>query len=93
MSHTKTIKPPTVNPPASESFTGIDSAFRLIVIAIERNKQLLLGSPSRLEPDSHNHKSISIALEEVKQGLVPFTIGESEPAPTVSHERVLAFSE
>lgn len=54
-------------------FSGEESVFRLIVVAIKRNKQLLHGSPSRLEPCLHRHKNTSIALEEVRKGLVAFT--------------------
>lgn len=52
---------------------GIDSRFRLIVVAALRNKQLLHGSPPRIEVDPRRHRNTSIALEEVKRGLVPFT--------------------
>jgi len=57
-----------------EKWPGIDSKFRLIIIAALRSKQLLRGSPPRIEVDPRRHKNTSLALEEVKQGLVPFTI-------------------
>ncbi|HEX8843492.1 MAG TPA: DNA-directed RNA polymerase subunit omega [Pyrinomonadaceae bacterium] len=52
----------------------IDSRYRLIVVAALRAKQLLHGSPPRIEVDPLRRRNTSIALEEVKQGLVPFEI-------------------
>lgn len=54
-------------------FSGVDSVFRLIVVATKRNKQLLRGAQNRLEPCSHRHKNTTIALEEVRKGLISFT--------------------
>ena len=55
---------------------GIDSRYRLIVVAALRSKQLLGGSLPRIEDDPRRHRNTSIALEEVKRGLVPFTIDD-----------------
>ncbi|HVF48996.1 MAG TPA: DNA-directed RNA polymerase subunit omega [Pyrinomonadaceae bacterium] len=52
---------------------NIDSRFRLIIVAALRNKQLQHGSPPRIEVDPRRRRNTSIALEEVKRGLVPFT--------------------
>ena len=57
-----------------EIWPGVDSRYRLIVVAALRSKQLLRGAASRIEDDSQRRKNTSIALEEVKRGLVPFTI-------------------
>lgn len=57
-----------------EVWPGVDSRYRLIVVAALRSKQLLRGSLPRIEVDLQRHKNTSIALEEVKRGLVPFTI-------------------
>ncbi|HEX8142606.1 MAG TPA: DNA-directed RNA polymerase subunit omega [Pyrinomonadaceae bacterium] len=57
---------------------GIDSRYRLIVVAALRSKQLLHGARPRIEADARRHRNTSIALEEVKQGLVPFTINNEE---------------
>lgn len=57
-----------------EEWPGIDSRYRLIVVTALRAKQLLRGSLPRIEVDSQRRKNTSIALEEVKRGLVPFTI-------------------
>lgn len=62
------------NATSTEQWPGIDSMYRLIIVASLRNKQLLRGAHVRIEADPLRHKNTSIALEEVKQGLVPFTI-------------------
>jgi DNA-directed RNA polymerase omega subunit len=59
-----------------DQWPGIDSMYRLIVLASLRNKQLLRGATPRIEADATKRKNTSIALEEVKQGLVPFTLTE-----------------
>lgn len=53
---------------------GIDSRFRLIIVAGLRTKQLLHGSLPRIETDPLRRRNTSIALEEVRRGLVPFTV-------------------
>jgi len=55
------------------TWPGIDSRFRLIIVAGLRTKQLLHGSKPRIEMDKSRHRNTSIALEEVKRGLVHFT--------------------
>ena len=62
-----------------EVWPGIDSRYRLIVVAALRSKQLLSGSLPRIEDDPRRHRNTSIALEEVKRGLVPFTINDEAP--------------
>ena len=57
-----------------QQWPGIDSRYRLIVVAALRSKQLLSGSLPRIGADPLKNRNTSIALEEVKQGLVPFTI-------------------
>ncbi len=57
-----------------EAWPGIDSRYRLIIVTALRAKQLVRGSLPRIEVDSQRRKNTSIALEEVKRGLVPFTI-------------------
>jgi DNA-directed RNA polymerase omega subunit len=55
---------------------GVESVYRLIVVAALRNKQLTRGATPRIEANPLRHRNTSIALEEVKRGLVPFTITE-----------------
>ncbi len=49
------------------------SRFRVVIVAALRAKQLLRGSKPRIEPDPGKHKNTSIALEEVRRGLVTLT--------------------
>jgi DNA-directed RNA polymerase omega subunit len=65
---------------AEEQWPGIDSHFRLIVVAALRSKQLQRGARPRIAADTLKRRNTSIALEEVKQGLVPFTLKEPTPA-------------
>jgi DNA-directed RNA polymerase omega subunit len=58
----------------AELWPGIDAQFRLIIVAAMRSKQLVRGATARIEPDPLRRRNTSIALEEVKRGLVPFTI-------------------
>jgi DNA-directed RNA polymerase omega subunit len=60
----------------TDEWPGIDSRYRLIVVAALRSKQLLHGARPRIEADARRHRNTSIALEEVKQGLVPFSIND-----------------
>lgn len=60
------------------TWPGIDSRFRLIIVAGLRTKQLLHGSKPRIEADKSRHRNTSIALEEVKRGLVAFTTFKKE---------------
>jgi DNA-directed RNA polymerase omega subunit len=49
------------------------SRFRAVVVAALRVKQLRRGSKPRIEPDAKKHKDTSIAMEEVRRGLITFT--------------------
>ena len=51
---------------------GMDSRFQMIIVAGRRTKQLLQGAEARVEGAQHRRKGTSIALEEVKRGLVRF---------------------
>lgn len=59
---------------AEGQWPGVDSVYRLIVVAALRNKQLARGATPRIEADPLRRRNTSIALEEVKRGLVSFTI-------------------
>lgn len=56
-----------------DQWPGIDSRYRLIIVAALRSKQLQRGASPRIAADPRKHRNTSIALEEVKRGLVPFT--------------------
>lgn len=64
------VNPSGINHGDSEDWPGIDSRFRLVILAGLRSKQLLLGSRPRVIADPLRKKNTSIALEELKQGLV-----------------------
>lgn len=64
----------TNNGADEEQWPGIDSRYRLIVVAALRSKQLLRGARPRIDADPLKRRNTSIALEEVKRGYVPFTI-------------------
>ena len=53
--------------------SGMDSDFRLVIVAAQRTKQLLHGAAARIAPDPLRRKNTSVALEEIKQGLVHFS--------------------
>lgn len=59
---------------------GIDSRFRLVIVAAQRSKQIQRGARPRIDADPKRRRSTSIALEEVKQGLVPF-INNTKESP------------
>ena len=69
----KTTKTSFSNELNEEQWPGIDSRYRLIVVAALRSKQLLHGARPRIDADPRRRRNTSIALEEVKQGLIPFT--------------------
>ena len=56
-----------------ESGPGEISRFRVVAVAALRVKQLRRGSKPRIEPDPKKHKDTSIALEEIRRGLITFT--------------------
>lgn len=66
-----------------ESGPGSMSRFRAVVVAALRVKQLRRGSKPRIELDDKKHKDTSIAMEEVRRGLISFreTDGARVPEP------------
>jgi DNA-directed RNA polymerase omega subunit len=61
---------------------GVDSKYRLIILAAKRSKQLQRGAQPRIDIDPQKHKPTRIALEEVIRGRVHFAIKDEEPGPT-----------
>jgi len=53
--------------------SGMGSDFRLVIVAAQRSKQLRHGAAARIAPDPLRRKNTSVALEEIKQGLVHFS--------------------
>jgi len=59
----------------------VDSKYRLIILAAKRSKQLQRGARPRIDIDALKHKNTRIALEEVMQGRVNFTMtGDDDEA-------------
>jgi len=56
-----------------ESGPGEISRFRAVVVAALRAKQLRRGSKPRIESNPDKHKDTTIAMEEVRRGLINFT--------------------
>ena len=54
------------------AWPGIVSRFQLVILAAHRNKQLLLGAQPRIVADRLKRRNTSIALEELKRGLILF---------------------
>lgn len=73
-----TNETPDGDPSAAELWPEIDSRFRLIVVAALRAKQLQRGARPRIVADPLKRRNTSIALEEVRQGLVPFSVGDDD---------------
>lgn len=61
------------NDKGNESWPGIVSRFQLILLAGLRSKQLFKGAHPRIPADPLKRRNTSIALEELRRGLVPFT--------------------
>jgi DNA-directed RNA polymerase subunit omega len=65
-------------PSAEKQTPALDSKYRLIIVAAQRSKQLQRGARARVEIDNQQHKHTRVALLEVEQGKVDFTITEEE---------------
>ena len=57
---------------------GVDSMYKLIIVAAQRNKQLVRGATPRIPSGPRLHRNTSIAIEEARRGLVPFTTDEAQ---------------
>ena len=55
-----------------EGWPGIVSRFQLVRLAGHRSKQLYNGATPRIPADPLKRRNTSIALEELRRGLVPF---------------------
>ena len=51
---------------------GIESRFQLVILAARRSKQLLQGAQPRIVADRLKRRNTSVALEELKRGLIMF---------------------
>ena len=69
-----------------ERWPGIVSRFQLVLLAGRRSKQLLKGAQPRIPADPLKRRNTSIALEELRLGLIPFASLNGTPSqatPTV----------
>jgi DNA-directed RNA polymerase omega subunit len=85
---------------------GESSRFREVVLAGLRAKQLLRGSKPRIEPHPDKYKNTTIAVEEVRRGLITFTqfglsqahqsstkdVGEPIPVTASEHHASTSFN-
>jgi DNA-directed RNA polymerase subunit omega len=63
---------------AEKQTPALDSKYRMIIVAAQRSKQLQRGARVRVEVDNQQHKHTRIALLEVEQGKIDFTITDAE---------------
>ena len=56
-----------------------DSMFELVIVAAQRCKQLTNGASPRIIANLAKRKNTSIAVEEARQGLVPFSTADIAP--------------
>src|ERR1043165_6273624 len=78
----KTDEPTSSGPgddAGGDNWPGIDSRFGLVLVAAQRSKQLQRGPRPRLDADPKRRRPRSLALEEVKRGLVPFINNTKDP--------------
>ena len=59
-------------PESFERTEKLDSAYRLVIVAAKRSKELQRGATPRIDPQGH--KSTTIAVMEVKEGKVNFDL-------------------
>lgn len=63
-----------VSLPLQNPGPGVDSKYRLGVLASQRALQIVKGSQPKV--DTRYRKATTIALAEMQEGLVPFVLGE-----------------
>ena len=69
-----------------ESWPGIVSRFQLVLLAGRRSKQLYKGALPRIPADPLKRRNTSIALEELRLGLVPFSAFNRKVSQTADSE-------
>src|ERR687891_114019 len=66
-----------------EGWPGIVSRFQLVLLAGRRSKQLFMGAQPRIPADPLKRRNTSIALEELRRGLVPFSGQNGHESQTI----------
>lgn len=59
-----------INPSVVDLLTKVEDRYSLVIVTSKRARQIIDGSPQRLETDSK--KPLTIAINEVNEGLVTF---------------------
>jgi DNA-directed RNA polymerase subunit K/omega len=77
---TKKDEVETVEAEIPERLHTTDSIYRGIVLACLRSKQLIKGATPRIEANPAKRKKTSIAIQEVKQGLIYYELIPEELA-------------
>ena len=62
---------------------NIVSRFQLVILAGLRSKQLLRGAKPRIVVDPLKRRNTSIALEELRRGLIPFNGLNNDASPSI----------
>ena len=75
---TQTNKEENSEPVDERRRPELDSKYRMIIVAAQRSKQLQRGAHPRVPVDMQQHKHTRIALLEIEQGKVDFTIKDEE---------------
>lgn len=57
----------------------LDSAYRLVILAAKRSKELQRGADARVE--SPAHKNTTLAIQEVKAGAIDWELIDRKPRP------------
>ena len=58
----------------------LDSAYRLVIVAAKRSKELQRGAETRI--DSPAHKNTTLAIQEVKAGKIDWETYDRKPRPS-----------
>ena len=74
----------------NEFWPGIVSRFQLVILAGRRSKQLLNGAQPRIPVDPLKRRNTSIALEELRRGLVPFSGLNGDEPPMMPASIILS---
>ncbi len=56
----------------------LDSKYRMIIVAAQRSKQLQRGARPRVVMDTQLHKHTRVALLEMEQGKIDFSINDEQ---------------
>lgn len=75
-----------VSLPLDSPGPGLDSKYRLGVLAAQRALQIIKGSKPKVE--TNYRKATSIALAELREGVIPFVLGEEATKARMKDEEM-----